>query len=168
MLAHQDKQKVVELLRPVLSKAGFERRESIWYRFSAETIQVLEIEAASARSKQRLYINLGATFRNLHPPTHFRLFDCLLYGRLDLIIPPNEPFASVTDFGDPMFSSERLQRIADFIQCYAFPLLDSWQSIGGVKAFSLSDKSKGFNIKQPLKDLCAAKQIRHEPPQSEN
>jgi hypothetical protein len=153
MLARHDAQSVIDAIRPVMTEAGFERRESTWYRFSLETVQIFDVQPAASRSPQRVYFNLGVTFRKLHPPTHFRVFDCPVYGRLDHIIPEGEQFSTVTDFAHPDSPhDERIARIVDFIRRFALPVLDSWQSRAGVTAFIESERSKGFTVKQSQTD----------------
>ena len=150
MLAHHDAELVIEALRPVMTKAGFKRRESTWYRFSEETVQVFDVEAAANRSSQRVYFNLGVSFRELHPPTHFRVFDCPVYGRLDHAVADGEQFSRVTDFARTDIPSiERLSGIVDFIRRFALPLLDSWQTKTDVTSFITSERSKGFTVRQP-------------------
>ena len=153
MLARHDAQSVIDALRPIMTEAGFERREFTWYRFSRETVQVLDVQPAASRSPQRVYFNLGVTFRELHPPTHLRVFDCPVYGRLDHIIPEGEPFSTVTDFGNSdVPHDERIGRIVEFIRRFALPVLDSWQSRAGVTAFIESERSRGFTVRQPQTD----------------
>ena len=153
MLAHIDSQSVIDALRPVMTEAGFKRRESTWYRFSPETVQILDVQPASSPSPQLVYFNLGVNFRELHPPTHFRVFDCPVYGRLDQVVLEKEVFSRVTDFAHSDFPhSERLHRIVDFIQRFALPVLESWQSRVGVTAFIESKRSRGFTVRQPQTD----------------
>jgi len=153
MLARRDEQEVIGALRPVMAKAGFRRREFTWYRFNPETVQILDVQAAASPRSQKVYFNLGATFRELHPPTHLRVFDCLVYGRLDHIIPKGEALAATTDFANSTFSpDERISKIVDTVRRFALPLLDSWQSTAGVRAFIASEQSRGFTVRQPQKD----------------
>jgi hypothetical protein len=153
MLAQHDEQTVIDALRPVMAKARFKRRESTWYRFSPETVQILDVQAAASRSPQRVYFNLGVTFRELRPPTHLRVFDCPVYGRLDHIIPADEPFSAASDFADATFSLEdRISSLVDFVRRFALPLLDSWQTAASVRAFTQSGRSKGFTVTGTQKD----------------
>jgi hypothetical protein len=149
MLARPDEQQVIEALRAVMSQSGFQRREGTWYRFSPETVQVFDVQAATSPSSQRVYFNLGVAFREAHPLTHLRVFDCPVYGRLDHVIPDAEAFPTVTDFGHSDVShDQRLARIVDFIQRFALPVLDSWQTKAGVTVFIESERSRGFSVRQ--------------------
>ena len=153
MLSHRDAQSVIDAVRAVMTKAGFKRRESTWYRFSPETVQLFDVQAAASRSCQRVYFNLGVALRDLHPPTHFRVFDCSVYGRLDHVVVERETFSAVTDFArSEIARDERLRRIVDFVQRIALPVLDSWQSKADVKAFIESEKSTGFTVRLPQSD----------------
>ncbi|MEW6156383.1 MAG: DUF4304 domain-containing protein [Verrucomicrobiota bacterium] len=151
MLTHHNAESVIEILRPIMTKAGFKRRESTWYRFSRETVQVFDVQAANNRSSQKIYFNIGVTFRELGPPTHLRVFDCPVYGRLDHVVTDRDQFSAITDFSNlDILASARLDIIGDMIRRFALPTLDSWRTKTGVTAFIESDRSRGFIVRKPL------------------
>lgn len=55
MLAHHDEQSVIDAPRLMMTEHGFQRPESTWYRFSRETVKILDVQPATARSVQRVY-----------------------------------------------------------------------------------------------------------------
>jgi len=147
MLARRDEQQVIDAVLPVMTMAGFQRRESTWYRFSTETVQVFDVQAAASPLSQCVHLNLGVEFRELHPVTHLRVWDCSVYGRLDHVIPDGELFSKATDFAEMSISpEERLHKIVGFVRKFALPLLDSWQTAAAVTAFTVSERSRGFTV----------------------
>ena len=137
---------LIEVVRPLMSQRGFQRKEMTWYRYSSETVQLFDIQlAATQLNSERIYFNLGVTLRSSNPPTHLAIFDCSLYGRLDRLVPKCEDLSTLTNFADPTNSLEhRVGKLAEIINRFASPVLDLWQTTDGLRVFIKGASSKGF------------------------
>lgn len=145
MLPWTDEQELVRVLKPVMTKAGFKRYESCWYRFSQEAIQVLDLQPSTSKTGKKVYLNLGASFRSVQRTAHFRLFDCAVYGRMDRIVPSEAGYSTATDFSDSALDfCAHCARIKELVEKYALPFLDKLETRSSIQAFADSDYSIGF------------------------
>ena len=145
MLPWRDEQELVRVLKPVMTKAGFKRYESCWYRFGQEAIQVLDLQPSTSKTGKKVYLNLGASFRSVQRTTHFRLFDCAVYGRMDRIVPAEEGYSTATDFSNNTLDLRaRCARVKDLIEKHALPFLDKLTTRSSIQAFADSELSIGF------------------------
>jgi hypothetical protein len=150
MLSWEEQRELTRLFKPMMTKAGFKRHESSWYRFSQETIQMLDLQPATGNTTNKVYVNLGVAFRSVQKVTHFRLFDCAVYGRLDRIVPTNEGYSTVTDFSDITLEVQtQYARILELVQKYALPFLDGLLTRSNLEAFANSERSIGFTKNKP-------------------
>jgi hypothetical protein len=142
-LDRKDERALVEALRPVMAKANFKRRSSTWYRYAGALLHVFDLQAGA--NKERIYINLGLALRKVDKSTHPRVFDCSVYGRLNLILPERGDFEIVTDFADISLSKEqKVEKIAQYASAFALPFFDSFQTEKEIQEFVSSGRSRGF------------------------
>jgi hypothetical protein len=150
MLSWEDQRELIRVFKPMMTEAGFKRYESSWYRFSQETIQMLDLQPATSKTAKKVYVNLGVAFRSVQQTIHFRLFDCAVYGRLDRLVPTSEKYSTVTDFsGNTLEGRVRFAGIVELVRIYALPFLDGLLTRSNLEAFANSDRSIGFTKNKP-------------------
>jgi hypothetical protein len=76
---------VEKLLAPVMKVAGFRKKQRTWWRETAETVEVVNLQKSPY--SEQMYVNLGVYIRSLgqetSPPEH----RCHIRARMERVVP---------------------------------------------------------------------------------
>jgi hypothetical protein len=146
---------VLEWLNSALEEEGFVRVRKSWYRDSAETIAVVNLDKSPYGGQ--FYVNLAASAKALAASSRPAEHHCHFRVRLDALSPDRATIAEALDLERPMPQQDRQALIAAAISDLALPLLKECETVGGIaRIISQHPRASQFAVLRTLREYLAA------------
>lgn len=142
------RERLIDILKPVMQAVRFSRKEATWYRHDSEVTQFIDFQV----SEKKVAVRLCAVLRKFSKETHPTIYDEDITLGLGWLFEEREDWSEIrchTQWNAD--DDERLALIVTAVVKRAIPVLDSWRSEAAIREFLRTTVASNCQVRERVR-----------------